>query len=207
MTYDAGRNLLWVGHYYATEVGKINAANGSVVATKSLGTVRPYGLDMEDGDLWVADYSGKNFKCFNPADMNVAQTINAPGAWSYGPGHIARADGRSYSAQYSDYDIYKLDPGSGAIQKSFAAQDRLYYYYNHLEYANGSLWQSRYTQPRNVIHEMNYGNGALLNSYRIGDWPESCYIYDLSFANSNEVWLLMPLAEESGGVSGLLEEF
>ena len=79
MTYDATRDCLWVGYYYDDEVGKLNPSNGSIIETKELGAGnRVYTLDMEGADLWVADYSAKNFKKFDIDTVTNTLTIDSP---------------------------------------------------------------------------------------------------------------------------------
>jgi len=184
MTYDATRDCLWVGYYYDDEVGKINASNGSTITTKALGSShRVYALDMEGADLWIADRSAKKFQKFNMDTVANTQTINNPWGTGNGPTSLARDSGQFYASQYYGYDICKLDPSSGAVQKTHPVDERQYYY-NHHDAIDGKVWYTRYNTPRTRVHSIDGTSGNLLCTLDMGHWNENGQIYDLSFVNS-----------------------
>jgi len=190
MTYDATRDCLWVGYYYDDEVGKINASNGSIITTKSVGAGRRiYALDMEGADLWTADYYEKKFRKYNPDTMANTQTIDSPWGTSYGPCSLARDSGQFYASQYYGYDICKLNAGSGAVEATHNVNERQYYY-NHHDAIDGQLWYTRYNTPRTRIHSIDGTSGSLLCTLDMGHWNENGQIYDLSFVNSTQCWML-----------------
>ena len=190
MTYDASRDCLWVAYYYDDEVGKINASNGSTITTKSVGSGRRvYALDMEGPDLWAADYYEKKFRKYNPDTMANTQTINNPWGTGYGPCSMARDSGQFYASQYYSYDICKLNAGSGAVEKTHPVGERQYYY-NHHDAIGGKVWYTRCNAPRNRIHCMDGTSGNMLRSLEMDDWDTDAYMYDLSFVNSAQCWML-----------------
>jgi len=190
MSYDATRDCLWVGYYYDDEVGKINASNGSTITTKALGgSHRVYALDMEGADLWIADRSAKKFQKFNIDTVANTQTINNPWGTGYGPTSLARDSGEFYASQYYAYDICKLDAASGAVQKTHPVGERQYYY-NHHDAINGKVWYTRYNTPKTRIHCMDGASGNLLTTLDMGHWNSAGQIYDLSFVNSTQCWML-----------------
>jgi len=190
MTYDNSRDCLWVGYYYDNEIGKINASNGSTITTKSVPDGRRVSaLDMEGSDIWTADHYEKKFRKYDPDTMSNTQTINNPWGTGYGPCSMARDSGQFYASQYYSYDICKLDPGSGAVQKTHTTEERQYYY-NHHDAINGKVWYTRYNAPKTRIHCMDGTSGNLLRSVDMGHWDESVSIYDLSFVNSTQCWML-----------------
>jgi len=190
MTYDATRDCLWVGYYYDNEIGKINASNGSTITTKSVADGRRvYALDMEGADIWTADYYEKKFRKYDPDTMSNTQTINNPWGTGYGPCSMARDSGQFYASQYYSYDICKLDAGSGAVQKTHDIGERQYYY-NHHDAINGKVWYTRYNTPKTRIHCMDGTSGNLLRSVDMGHWNTAGQIYDLSFVNSTQCWML-----------------
>ncbi|MFC1462983.1 LamG-like jellyroll fold domain-containing protein, partial [Verrucomicrobiota bacterium] len=192
MTYDGTRDCLWVGYYYDDEVGKINASNGSVMETKALGAAHyMYSLDMEGADLWVADYSSQNFKKFNMDTLANTQTIGKPSGWTYGPVALARDSGQFFAAQYNKQEINRLNPSSGSVEATLPTDESFYYYQNHLDAINGKVWYSRRSSDRNRIHCMDGTSGNMLQSLEMGQWDGAAgCIYDLSFVNSTQCWML-----------------
>jgi len=192
MTYDATRDCLWVGYYYDDEVGRINANNGSAIETKALGDgKRVYALDMEGAYLWNADYSEKKFRKFDMDTLANPQTINSPWGTGNGPAAMARDSGQFFAAQYYAMDVSRLNAGSGAVQATLSVEpERFRYNNNHLDAINGKVWYSRYNLPRNRIHCIDGTSGNELQALEIDGWQESAYLYDLSFANSTQCWIL-----------------
>jgi len=191
MAYDATRDSLWVGYYNDDEVGRLNANNGNVIETKALGDgKRVYAIDMEGAHLWNADYSEKKFRKFDMDTLANPQTINSPWGTGYGPSAMARDSGQFFAGQYYQETICRLNPSSGNVQATHTTSERNYYRYNGIDAVDGKVWYSRYSTPRNRIHCIDGASGNLLTSVEVSGWDKSAYIYDLSFANSTQCWML-----------------
>jgi len=118
------------------------------------------------------------------------ETINSPWGTGYGPSAMARDSGQFFAGQYYQEEICRLNPSSGSIQATHGTSERNSYRHNGIDAVDGKVWYSGYDTPRNRIHCMDGTSGDLLTSREVSGWDESAYIYDVSFANSTQCWML-----------------
>jgi len=193
MRYDATRDCLWLSYYNSSDLKKVSTSNGSVLATKSMGSTytRPYAIEMDGAYLWTADYTNGFIK-FNLDNMSVADTLPLPSGWDRATG-LAIGDGNWYSTRYSyDYrkHVYRLNPSTGAIQQTFKDVEYFYYGNNHIGYADGAIWFGSYYDPKNVIKKFIPATGRIRSEIEMPDWYTSMNIRDQALTPDGRMWVL-----------------
>ena len=214
LTYDATRDVLWVGYYNKPYLAKLSPTTGAQIGGDiDLGALQPLSLDMEGGDLWMIDTVTRNFVRLDPdAGMSVTLTIPKNSKMKLGgdPEVFAREAGRFYAGKKSpmysvDNKICRLDPASPCYWISDFQIGNKVGLNNQFDYANGSLWQTHCSvliagggyDQNNLIHRADSDTGETVSTIWMHDWNDNAvhdypypYYYDISFASATQCWIL-----------------
>jgi YVTN family beta-propeller protein len=165
-----GQEGIWVTNRTGDSLSLVDGDPAKEVGQYDLG-LKPEGVAVADGSIWVAGYAQPTLLEFNPSTQAVERTIDLGPS----PGNVAFGFGALWVANSGGDTVQKIDPASGQVERTIQVGRGPY----GLAAAGGVVWVTN--RGDGTISRITPSNGHVDPPIEVGSNPKG-----IAVANDRE---------------------